>query len=466
MPPFEKNKKASLVPFIETHGTSLQDRLSIQKEIISLENFLGIEKTELGEGIRRIRFSIGPMLISAYEFPAEVLADQGQQFINIMRGSYKQMWGDNLEDVIVKREPTDGGEGSIYKTKHYIGIVEVDGEETEYITKKKVYINPAFAGGLCSDYIPDDLAFWNIRNVVNGEQHSLWDELGNYFVRTNGHGIGTEFDARLRVPANQRTAKYPHGFEKKTEFQSDKTPIGWAAMELLFADDPKDKFIACQLCDEFRTKVLTINNKDGDPIMLDFTRTEYVLGLLENQIVELNEQAHLLKRDAPGYWIDNVGAGDYLATLISQGQLGLQDLLPIYEQAYQNFGFQNYAKLQQILTEYELAGYDAGLIYTRVDSSQPSENTYAERMGRFLTDPRMFKYLVPWLNAEGNTMITPNLSAQEFQDGMLHKVGDGPYSSLLIPDPWRLSNLRLLQAAKLKYEPAGNEDALKTRKYL
>jgi hypothetical protein len=431
----------------------------IQTPNHNIEDKLGVIHQQGTGGRRGLKFNIGSMTVSAVEIPADVLTDEERGVIEVARGSYLSMWGGNSFKQVVERDKFDGGPGTAYNTYHYIARVSAPGEEDKIITKRKVYLDQTryqteFPKASLESLIPDDIAFWVVQDRAKAQRDSLWHTLKNYFEQ-KGIPVDAINDPRLKIPANSRTATYPYEVGSRDQRQKEKTPIGFSAIELLLADNPEDYFIACQLCPEFRDKVLTVVDKNSQIVGLDFPKTETALNLPLNKSLSLNNRdKYVLKHKLkfPGYWINNEGAAAVMINLASAGKLGIKDLYPVLTQLYSDpIDEAGRDKLTRDLLSVGLTNVrKPELFFLRQYNSEKERSEPLPKLIKFLTSSRYFKYFVHTLSQR--TPINESLTSNELRYRLIYEAGDGPFSSFLTPSDWLASNLNLLLAAKDKYE--------------
>lgn len=426
----------------------------IEEQVKDTERLLGIEVRNVGDKRRVMRMDIGQMHVVTWEIEAGDLSSQERAILDLTRKSYDVMWGGSTFQLKEAYRQMDLGEGP-FKTYQYITTIDQEGEDTKFITKRRVSPNPGkIAKGQVScsleTLIPDDIGFWTVRNTVSSQEFSLWEALRLYFKDQgmyNGFG-----DPRLRIAANHLTATYPLELATRGEMQKEKTAIGFSAIELLLADHPGDTFIACQLCPEFQDQVLTVKDINGQIVKLDFPKVSQTLGLSGEWVVEMDNGnpgviAH--KLNLPGYWINNEGAAKILENLCMARKITLDDLKPFYEDLLAKVDDE---EKQNRLRKDLIRG---GLLdpnqqqFLLSESFLEKDEEFLKKVIRFATCSRYFKHLVPVYMQD--SIVNDRLSAQELRDCLVYEAGDGPFPSLLSPKPWRLSNLELLKAAKIKY---------------
>lgn len=428
--------------------------LEIEGQIRDTERFLGVEVRNVGDKRRVMRMDIGPMHVVTWEIEAGGLSPQERVILDLTRKSYDEMWGGSTFQLKEAYRQMDAGERP-FKTYQYITTMDQEGQERKFVTKRRVSpdleeITQGQVSYPPEILIPDDISFWKVRDTVSSQEFSLWEALRLYFKR---QGIDNGFsDPRLRIAANHLTATYPFEITPKGEMQREKTAIGFAAIELLLADHPGDTFIACQLCPEFQDQVLTVKDINGQIVKLDFPKVPQTLGLSGEWVVEMdngNPGVITHKLNLPGYWINNEGAAKVLENLCMARKITLGDLKPFYEGLLAKVDDEE--KQNRLRKDLIRGGlFDPNQQQSPLsDSFLEKDEEFLKKVIRFATCSRYFKYLVPVYMQDSR--VNDRLSAQELRDCLVHEAGDGPFPSLLSPKLWRLSNLELLKAAKIKY---------------
>lgn len=411
------------------------------------EQRLAVEVAHREADKRELVLNIGPMAVKVIEIPAAGLNDEEWSTIQAARQSYFAMWGGNSHKGEIEEDPFDGREeDSPYTTHHYLASVDMEGEPTKFITMRKVIIRPDWKGEPAT--LPDDLSVWSVRDRARQQEYPLWDVV----LGLKGTDESVRQQGGLRVAAISRTGTFPYDAEEKKEIQRERTAVAFAAIQLLAADTQTEEecphFLSCMQCPEFPNKVLSIYDKTGNLVKLDFATTESTLALPPEYDVVLdndNPKVQMLKTRFPGYWQNNETAATVLMQLVMQGRLRGNDLL---KKPYALL----VADISQATDGEKLSKLKATMpiLKENIIDATPEELALVESFLRLLTKSRNYKHAISLLTTEGK--ISPNLTGDELRDELIRRAGDGPYSSLLKPDMWRSSALNLLLHAKEKYE--------------
>lgn len=419
-----------------------------------IEASLGFKVLSCKDGKRILKFSIGDMDVKAVEVPADVISKTDWSRIQKARESYHKMWGGNGYHRVVEEDPFDGrsSEHLPFQTHHYIASIERLGEQTKYLTLRRVSFNydrAIDATGIPVDkgaVFPDDIAFWQVSNTITGQVMPFWNLLRDY-SNINGLVVPYPTSQRLRVASLSRTGTYPYDVEERTEIQREKSGIAFAAMEILATDCRENDFLVSQLCSEFREGVLSLKTVEGNLVTPAFYPTTETLNLPPHIILKLNNEhrgVYEHKAHFPGYWLDNNGAGRVFSELIEDGRLLAKDLVPTLREIFRDCTGRDRIRLLKDLAKIGLDGLpakDLDNFYWDVEG--------CKKIVLLLTRSRYSKYLVPMLNTSGQ--ITDRLSGEELRSLLVYTAGDGPYSSTYTPSGLRKNAFDLLIAAKEKY---------------
>jgi hypothetical protein len=216
------------------------------------------------------------------------------------------------------------------------------------------------------------------------------------------------------VAAISRTGTYPYRLRGRTPFEQERNAIAFAAIQVLTTRQDAHTYFICQLCREFQNRVHSLDDGQGQQVMLDFARTEGTLNLPADWQVKLNNDnpgVQEVKTFFPGYWIEGQSAAQVMRDLLQHGGLPEQDLRLAWPDRAEE------------LTTTETGG-------------APEVNDLID----FLTKPRYFKHLIPLLKKNDS-----------LRDRLIHEAADRPYSATLVPELWGQSALNLLGVAREKY---------------
>jgi hypothetical protein len=177
--------------------------------------------------------------------------------------------------------------------------------------------------------------------------------------------------------------------------------------------------------------VLGVTDVTGTYIPPDFTPTEDMLGLPRGA-VQLDTSLELVRRykiGLPGYFIHPGDAAGILRELLDAGRIAIDDLAPC---------------LLRMAREHEelplVAAPDHGLL------------------ARTLTQPRLFKYLVPLLESDRSLA---GMSVAELRARLVDETRSRPFSATMRPRAWADRARAILEAAATKYaQPAAAPAAL------
>ena len=334
-------------------------------------------------------------LFEALDIPATSLTDQEWRLITLARQSYAKIWGGANVYRKIENDPFDGRppHNAQYPTTHQIAkYVSPSGRE-KFFTNRKVTLNPGSP-------LFDDIVFWQV------SQTPLWD-----FIKKK-----LKAPPEFQIAAISRTGTYPYSVRDKSELDHDITAISWTLMQVATTQADNHTYFSCQLCAEFQDRVLTISTPDHSLTKLNFSKTPDVLGLAPSQPVKLDRTNPYVRDhifNFPGYWTNNSDLFTLLSNLAADSRFSLPDF--------------------------------SGIV-SRLPITAPAGIT---DLIKLLTRPRYCKYLIPLINHPGQ--INPRLTGDQLRQGILDYVGDGPFSSTLIPKNWRQSALNLLQSAFAKY---------------
>jgi hypothetical protein len=360
---------------------------------------LGIRIETFEDGRRLLEMDIGEGILKVSEIPGASMTEEEWTIIQFAREAYSKMWGGNSASETIKQDPFDGLESdSPYITHHYIGQVCIPGVEPRFITMRKVRFNPE---AINFPTPPDDGSFWQVVNKNTGCRESLW----NYIVNN-----GTD---SINIAAISRTGTHPYRVRSATPIERDRNAIAFAGIQVLAAEKGTSDYFICQLCQEFQTDVLSIEDIYGERVMLDFARTQDTLNFppeLELGLDIQNPHVRQVKALFPGYWVDGEGTTQIINQLLALDHLSIYDLQEALLRATEEF---------------------------------PNIQSKADNNGliRTLTNPLYFKYLIPLIKAN-----------RELRELLVDEVKERPFSSTLIVANWRKSAEKLLAAAKEKYQ--------------
>ena len=425
----------------EHHDSQLQTDPSLQV----IDQDLGITLKEFPGGRRIFEMGVGSLgTIRVLDSPATALTESEWEIILRARDSYRIMWGGDSTIDNIKQDPFDGRPPyhTQYLTRHQLAEAYVPDYGYIILTNRKVTHNPYYTP-MMSDLF-DDIRFWKVHDNSNGTDFPLWNIYLNYFEKQ-----AKEFpkSAHQRAAAISRTGRIWELAGTSTQVARDLAATAWAMMQVAVTYQDDHDIIVCQLCDEFQQVVLAVEDADGKKTMLDFTRTQDKLGLDSQFKLVLDRdnpylQEHILT--FPGYWTNNDDLRTLLFNLAAQGKLTFSD----YQAACRNL-------LNS--SDFRSLKIDEQPVIARVTEGSIDPDNFLPLLG-ILTKPRNCKYLIPLINTQGK--INDDLDGDQFRQYILQEVGDGPFSSTLIPKDWETSAKNLLQVAKNKYP--GNNGLLKS----
>lgn len=371
------------------------------------------------DGRQELSLNIGSLRINALAIPAPSLTEKEWGHIQLARQSFARMWGGNgyditSEDIFDGRDPN-----SPYEVTHYIAKVydDTDSQVAEKsITMRRVALRTTDK----TIQLPDDITFWNVHGD-NERITPLWHYLERYLL---DHG---STNPALDVAAISRSGTTPYGHRDKTRRQRERTALGFAAIQILATETNNHLLFICQLCDEFKTKALSLTSPSEQIVMLNFVKTGDTLGFPASWGLKLDDQnpdVQQHKANYPGYWVDNTDAKLTLEELIRSNKLSINDfespIKKLLESADKDF--LRYDELQ--------------LCYEILENP----NGKYQDVIAFVTKPPIFKFLIP--------LIEENA---ELREAFIFHTRDGPFSSSFRPQDWRESALNLLAIAQEKY---------------
>ena len=386
-----------------------------------------IDKKEPGR--HELNLAVGDLQVKVLGIAAASLSEQERQRIQLARQSFSNMWGGDGTNFILEDQFDARSPNSPYQTTHYIAIVKdpADREEPEkVITMRLVSIKDDTTLDPARVQLPDDLTFWNVLDN-EGNTSSLWQHMKDRLPQqTNGRAA---VPPESEIAAIGRTGTFPYEKSGRTIRQRERTAIGFAAIQVLMTKTNDHQLLVCQLCPEFQTLVLSIRDKNGSIVMLDFAKTEDTLNLPPGWRLKLDDgNPHVQEHKAkyPGYWIDNEGARSTLLKFLASGRFVFEDFKD---------------PLEALLNSDDncfLPAEDKENLRTVLDNVDNSN--LADIIGT-LIKPRFFKFLIPLI-----------ASMEDVRSALIFETPDGPFSSTITPQLWRESALRLLAAAQEKYK--------------
>ena len=394
-----------------------------------LRKDLGFHVDRKEPGRCEFNLAVGDLQVKVLGATPMSLTYQEWLQIQSARQSFFEMWGGNGVTSILKDQFDARDPESPYQATHYIATVHDPADQAEpekVVTMRLVSIRDDAIINPARVQLPDDITFWNVLEG-QGKATSLWQHMKlRLSQQTNGQ---VEVPPELKIAAIGRTGTSPYEKSGRTARQREKTAIGFAAIQVLATELDKHKLWVCQLCPEFQTLVLSIRDKDGSIVMLDFAKTEETLNLPPGWRMKLdNNNPHVQKHKTnyPGYWIDNEGAKATLLDFLASGRFVFEDFK---------------GPLEALLNSDDncfLPAEDKENLRTTLDNVDNSN--LADIIGT-LIKPRFFKFLIPLIN-----------SMEDVRTALIFETPDGPFSSTITPQSWRESALRLLDAAQEKYK--------------
>lgn len=288
-------------------------------------------------------------------------------------------------------------------------------------------------------YLPEDITFWNVRDIRSGEIVPLWDVESTYL--REGMGITNGLSLENVVAGISRTGIMRNEIERDEKARA-MTPVGFAAINVLAMDQERSALINMMQNTEFRDTVLAIKDRSGNPVKLDFRRTEETLKLPNHWNVELDIEHPAvagLMIDYIGYWTDNEDRLRFMRSLAESGVITYADIYPCLKFLYSNASKKGRERVKQVLEERGLINNDE--VRNVGIKSESSELTIASM--EMLAEVRNVKYFVPFLKSQGK--------GEEIAQALVREVKPGPYSATVTPEEWAQSNLNLLKVAQDRF---------------
>ncbi len=398
----------------------------------------GIALQPLPHGRRILTLDLGLLgVATVLESPAPALTSAEWQCIIAARESYRHMWGSSDKVADTQDDPFDGrgAFAHLYHTTHYIATVVTLGKPDKIITMRKVAIHPNALPPQATDALPalvEDVGFWQVHDSGAGTAQPLGTVLQGYLEREQGLGPYPS-PAHLPIAALSRSGTLP--YERHPERHRDdrnRTAVAYALIQVAaLLGDHATVFYAVQICEEFRTRAFALHLSGDSRVELDYPPTVHTLGLPADRTVVRLDRANPVIRwlllNVPGFWLDNADLARLLAEMLDTGSLGGVDFAPASAELLASPDAVRLQPAQATLLQ-RLAGQEA-LTLPEVQAG-----------ARLLATPRLTKYLIGLLHTYDV------LAARVLTD-----VGDGPYSSVLEPQRYWQSVLRLLRAARELY---------------
>lgn len=396
---------------------------------------------QLSKNRRELQLEIGIFKIHVLESSSKELTVEEWNTISQARKSYFAMWGGgDLRDE-VKEDPFDGRVGDLYDTKHYIATVTNQKDKTsKVIVARKVSANIKCwtEEQLKNPYpwIAEDFSFWEINDLRIGKNIPLWDLLRNHLKKASPQAKYPEFD----IPAISRVATLPFSEINKTPQQRDRTPIAFAAIQLLATDSDASPFHTLQIRQEFQDKVMVLSNISGRQIKFNFAKTEDVLALPKESMHLRRKSPHIrkLKINFPGYFLNSTSACELIRSLFEDGTIAAEDFISTIKNIYDEADRRG--KGSKLCTILDQSSINL--------SGKFSNNINYQLLAETLTAPTTFKHITNRLHSD---LPFANISCNDFKEKLINEVKDGPFSVLIRPSDIRHQAELLLLAAQRKY---------------
>jgi hypothetical protein len=407
-----------------------------------LDQQTAISITQYANERRELQMDVGALgIVTVLESPTAALTDEEWRHIMDARGSYGHMWGGRPNLTGIEEDPFDSrGEcARLYNTIHYIASIRTPGKKDKFLTMRKVAVNRAAIKPGMLDTMPalvDDVSFWKVRDTTKGIERPLSEVLKRY-VERKYHKEPYASPTDLPIAGLSRVGTLPYEIDPNRDRNDrNRSAVVFALIQVAASEgDSTNVLYMAQPCEEFRSTVFALRRPDNSRVELAYRRTAQTIGLpVDNWDIVLdrnNPTVRKLMCNFPGFWLDNATFAKIMHMMLGDGALRAAD--------FHGPGQELLNSPDALLLKDEQISLLRRIIARRALSSYEME-----LLAFMFANARFAKYLTSLIERH-----------DELRRRIYTEVGDGPYSSTLVPRELLRSALYLLSAAKEMYACKG-----------